>query len=101
MGHKKIWDGKDLPEKGDLVLIHLNSNKAYVPHAVDGFSLNRLDTGGWQVWVHLSASHDSRSSSNTRNLEHCFALDTDPLDLPVEGCLKTPREAQAAKDGAQ
>ena len=80
MGHKKIWDGKNLPERGDLVLIHLSSNKVYVPHKL---------------------SHDARSSSNTRNLEQCFALDTDPLDLPVDGCLKTPREAQAAKAGAK
>lgn len=101
MGSKKIWDGKDLPEKGDLVLTHLGSNKAYVPHKVEGFRLNRLDTGGWQVWVDLSASHDSRSSSNTRNLEHCFPLDTDPLDLPVDGCHKTPREAKAAKDAVK
>ncbi len=93
MGHKRIWDGKNLPDKGDLVLIHLASNKAYVPHKVEGFRTNRLGDGGWQIWVDLALSHDARSSANTRCLEHCFALDTDPLELPVDGCLPTPRQA--------
>lgn len=101
MGHKKIWDGQDLPEKGDLVLIHLSSNKAYVPHAVDGFKVTRKDGGDFAILVDLKASHDPRSSKNARSLHQCYPLDTDPLDLPVNGCLKTPREAQAAKVGAQ
>lgn len=101
MGHKKIWDGKDLPEKGDLVLIYLSSNKAYVPHKVDAFRVKRMESGDYSIWVDLFGSHDPRSSKNTRSLQDCFALDTDVLDLPVEGCLKTPREALAAKGGAQ
>lgn len=101
MGHKKIWDGKDLPEKGDLVLIHLSRSKAYVPHTVDAFRVSRVESGDYRIHVDLLGSHDPRSSKNTRSLQDCFALDTDPLDLPVDGCLKTPREAQAAKAGAK
>lgn len=92
MGTKNIWDGKDLPPIGYDVLTHLGSIDAYVPHKVTGYRTSRRDDGGWTIWINLEASHDKRSAKNCRQLECCYPLDTDPLDLPAKGCLKTPRE---------
>lgn len=94
MGRKTIWDGQDLPEKGDLVLAHLSRIDAYIAHKVDRIELTpSKEKGLYRIGVYLEPSHDRRSSKNMRHLEQCFPLDTDPLDLPINGCLHTLREA--------
>lgn len=98
MGVKTIWDGTDLPPQGAEVLIHLADRNAYVKHKVDGFRLDRRSDGGWLVWVDLVAGSDPRSSKNCRFLEQCYPLDTDLLDLPVKGCLPTPRQRLATQE---
>ena len=93
MGTKSIWDGVDLPPIGCDVLVHLSGCDAYVRHKVAGFRISRLEECGWMIWVDLERSaSDARSSKNCRFLEQCYPVDTDPLDLPVSGCLKTPRQ---------
>jgi len=43
MGAKKIWDGRQLPEVGDEVLIHLASSNSWERRTVSGF----------KIWPHL------------------------------------------------
>ncbi len=43
MGTKRIWNGNQVPEKGDEVLIHLASCNAWEKYTVEGF----------HIWPHL------------------------------------------------
>lgn len=91
MGRKTIWDGHNLPEQGDIVLCHLADIDAWVPHKVAGFDVTPWENNH-RIAVNVVASDDNRSRKNQRLLKDCFPPDTDPLDLPRKGCLKTARQ---------
>lgn len=43
MGAKKVWDGRQLPDVGDEVLIHLSSADRW----------ERREVSGFKIWPHL------------------------------------------------
>lgn len=58
MGYKKIWDGNDLPGKGDEVLIHLSSYNQYIRHVVDSIKVDRSpgksgENRDWRIQVNV------------------------------------------------
>lgn len=90
MGMKSIWDGKDLPPEGCLVLAHLSSEKAWVPHVVTGYKVTPAKEGLLhRVEVSLKPSHDRRSSKNARLLGDLRAPDA------MEAVLEASQEKAA------
>lgn len=67
----EIWDGNGAPERGQRVLAHLASCKAWVEHVVVGHKVVRAETKGrYLVMVDLEKSDaDTRSWKNQRLLQ--------------------------------
>lgn len=77
MGTKSIWDGVDLPEKGDEVLIHLASLDEWVRHRVSGYRIKTPCSGhkrSYLIFIQVDASDDRRSSKNERSLHEIRPL---------------------------
>ena len=85
MGHRKIWDGKDLPAIGDEVLIELSSMKRLVCHRVTGYEIkdpvdDHPDTKNLhRIFIQLAPSAtDKASSTNCRLLNDVYPLTGKP-----------------------
>lgn len=86
MGHRKIWDGKDLPAIGDEVLIELASIKdRLIRHKVTGYEIkdpvdDRPETKSLhRVFIMLApADGEKASSTNCRLLNDVYPLTGKP-----------------------
>lgn len=107
MGAKNIWDGKQLPQVGDLVLIHLASADAWTPYEVTGFTIwPHLDgdSAYHRIFVDVSRKDGGVKVTNCRLLKDVRPLDwrdgdfyehakpTGPNSKPFTSCA-------AARDG--
>lgn len=72
MGRKHIWDGKQLPEIGDEVLIYLSSVKSWEKYVVVGFhiwpSLNG-EKSHHRIFVDVCRKGGDENIKNSRLLD--------------------------------
>lgn len=78
MGAKKVWNGKQLPEVGNEVLIHLSSLDSWEKYIVQGFhiwpSLNG-DTAYHRIFVDVWRTDNGQKVTNSRLLRDIRPID--------------------------
>lgn len=90
MGKKSIWDGKQLPEVGDDVLIHLSSVNSWETYTVEGFHIwpsLHGDKSHHRIFVDVFRMESSNKIKNSRllcDIRPVFWKEPDHYD-PVGG----------------